>query len=116
MYTPSQFNRLCEEFLDREQEILNYKRTEYAAGEDRLENFRTISTFLGGGMKKEQVALTYLLKHIQSITVAVQTGSYRWCWEDEAGEGMKQRISDARNYLLLLAAALEEEGENENIE
>ena len=39
----------------------------------------------------------------------VRTGKYRWCWETEEGEGLKQRIADARNYLQLLAACLEEE-------
>jgi len=106
MYTPSQFNKLCGEFKEREDEIMDFKRIEYAANEDRLENFRTISEFTETSM--EQVALLYLLKHIQSITVAVKSDRYRWCWEDDDGEGLKQRIADARNYLLLLAAALEE--------
>ena len=114
MYTPSQFNRLCEEFKGREDEIMDFKRTEYAAGEDRLENFRTIAGFTETSM--EQVALLYLLKHIQSITVAVKTDKYRWCWEDGDGEGLKQRISDARNYLLLLAGCLDELDELDELE
>ena len=106
MYTPSQFNRLCEEFKDHEDETMDFKRTEYAAGEDRLENFRSIGELTG--MPMEQVALLYLLKHIQSIVVSVKSDQYRWCWEDGDGEGLKQRIADARNYLLLLAGCLDE--------
>jgi hypothetical protein len=47
------------------------------------------------------------MKHVQSIALAVRTGKYAWAWETEGGEGLKQRIADARNYLLLLAACLE---------
>ena len=49
-----------------------------------------------------------ILEHMQSITLAVRDGKYSWTWETEGGEGFKQRIADARNYLLLLAACLEE--------
>lgn len=38
-----------------------------------------------------------------------ETGKYDWDWETDGGEGLKQRIVDARNYLLLLAACLEVE-------
>ena len=106
MYTPENFNRLCEEFRETEAEIMGFKRTEYAAAEDRLENFRTIAEFTGTTM--EQVALLYLLKHIQSIAVAVETNNRRWYWGNVDGEGLKQRIADARNYLLLLAGCLDE--------
>jgi len=55
--------------------------------------------------------MAYRLKHIQSISHAVRT-EYNWCWQTEQGhEGLKQRIADARNYLLLLAACLEAEME-----
>ena len=107
--TPQKFNDLCEEFLDKEQLIMNWKRGEYASGEDRLENFRTVGNF--SGKKPSVIALIYLLKHIQSIAVAVLSGVFVWAWTKEGGEALKQRISDARNYLLLLAACLEEESE-----
>ncbi len=105
--TPQQFENLRDEFLTREARILNWKRGEYSPNEDRLQNFREVANFLG--KRLSEVALTYLMKHIQSITLAVRTGRYSWTWETERGEGLKQRIADARNYLLLLAACLDEE-------
>jgi len=105
--TPLRFSEICEEFISKEQEILNWKRKEYSSQDDRLQNFREIAALTGTSMP--QVALTYLLKHIQSIKNAVMTGNVDWCWEGEGGEGMKQRIADSRNYLLLLAACLDEE-------
>ena len=107
--TPEQFEILRDEFLIREARILDWKAGEYTANRDRLLNFREVADFLG--QKPAEVALVYLLKHVQSIALSVRTGKYAWAWEKEGGEGLKQRIADARNYLLLLAACLEEENE-----
>lgn len=105
--TPERFEALREEFLSHEAKILDWKRGEYSPDEDRLLNFRQVAEFEGRTLA--EVALTWLLKHIQSITLAVRSADYAWAWETEGGEGLKQRIADARNYLLLLAACLEEE-------
>ena len=105
--TPERFEALREEFLTHEARILDWKRGEYSPDEDRLLNFHQVAEFLDH--RPAVVALTWLLKHIQSITLAVQSAEYAWTWETEGGEGLKQRIADARNYLLLLAACLEEE-------
>lgn len=107
--TKDRFEELREEFLEHEARILDWKRGEYSPNEDRLQNFREVAAFLN--KRPAEVALTYLMKHIQSITLAVRTGSYNWTWNTEGGEGLKQRIVDARNYLLLLAACLEEESQ-----
>ena len=105
--TPARFEQLVKEFQEQEALIMSHKGDEYAANEDRLQNFREVAQLIG--QKPSVVALTYLLKHIQSISHAVRT-EYNWCWQTEQGhEGLKQRIADARNYLLLLAACLEEE-------
>lgn len=106
IHTPEQFEILREEFLTHEARILDWKRGEYSPDEDRLLNFRQVAEF--EGRTPAEVALTWLLKHIQSITLAVRSADYAWAWETEGGEGLKQRIADARNYLLLLAACLEE--------
>jgi len=105
--TSIEFENLRDEFLTKESAILEWKRGEYTSGEDRLQNFREVAGFLG--QRPAEVALSYLMKHIQSITRAVRTGSYVWDWNQKGGEGLKQRFVDARNYLLLLAACLEEE-------
>jgi len=109
IYSPERFEVLCEEFADHEVHLLAWKRNEYASGEDRLQNFREIADLTGASMA--QVALLYLLKHVQSIKNAVISGNVKWAWEAKGGEGTKQRIADARNYLLLLAACLDEESE-----
>ena len=108
--TPERFENLREEFLSHEAKILDWKRGEYSPNEDRLLNFRQVAEFEGRTMA--EVALTWLLKHKQSIALAVRSADYTWAWETEGGEGLKQRIADARNYLLLLAACLEEENEH----
>ncbi|HHT84844.1 MAG TPA: hypothetical protein GXZ88_03655 [Firmicutes bacterium] len=107
--TPDQFEILRDEFLVREARILDWKRNEYSPDEDRLQNFREVAEFSGRQMS--EIALICLLKHIQSISLAVQSKKYAWTWQTESGEGLKQRIADARNYLLLLAACLDEETE-----
>ena len=105
-FTPARFENLVKEFQEQEGKILSHKGNEYSDQEDRLLNFREVAEVLG--RTPAEVALSYLLKHIQSIALAVKTGKYTWAWATEGGEGLKQRIADARNYLLLLAACLEE--------
>lgn len=107
-YQAERFNKLVKEFAEIEAIILTWKAGEYTDTVDRLKNFRQVAAFQG--RTPAQVALTYLLKHVQSIALAVETGNYVWAWEKEGGEGMKQRFADARNYLLLLAACLDEDG------
>ena len=108
-FTPERFEQLVKEFHEHEGKILSHKGNEYSDKEDRLLNFREVAEFLG--RTPAEVALAYLMKHIQSISHAVRT-EYNWCWQTEQGhEGLKQRIADARNYLLLLAACLEAEME-----
>ena len=108
-YSPERFRELFKEFTEKEDTIMAWKAEEYSSGEDRLQNFREIADFTG--TNNASVALLYLLKHIQSISLAVRTNKYIWKWETENSEGLKQRIADARNYLLLLAACLDEEQE-----
>jgi len=112
--TPEQFENLRDEFMVQEARILDWKRNEYSPGADALQNFREIADFLG--QRPSEVALAYLLKHIQSISLAVKTGQYTWDWQTDGSEGLKQRIADARNYLLLLAACFEDQagGGDEN--
>lgn len=106
MYSPIEFKELVQEFQGHEEKLLDWKAKEYSTCQDRLQNFKMISRFTD--TPPEMVALLYLLKHIQSITLAVERGICSWEWETEEGEGLKQRIADARNYLLLLAACLDE--------
>jgi len=56
----------------------------------------------------EQVCLVLLGKHLTSIARQIADQSVDWNWSNGEQEGIKQHISDARNYLLLLAAILAE--------
>jgi len=108
--TNQEFENLREEFLSKEAELLEWKGQEYGSNYDRLLNFKEMANFTG--LKEVDVCFLYLMKHIQSIGLAIKDREYkkRWFWHDEHGnEGLKQRIADARNYLLLLAACIEEE-------
>ena len=107
MYSPERFHQLVEEFAERENRILGWKAGEYSDGTDRLQNFREIAVI--EGREPVDVALTLLLKHIQSIAHHVKIRKFAvWAWQTESGEGLKQRFADARNYLLLLAACVDE--------
>lgn len=108
--TNKEFATLCNDLTANEQSILNWKVKDYTDAQDdtdRLQNFKEVAAFIG--LKPSEVALTYLLKHVQSIALAVKNEHYNWTWETKDGEGLKQRIADARNYLLLLAACIEDE-------
>ncbi len=106
------FKQLYEEFMQREEVLLNWKAGEYATGQDRLQNFHEIASFIGTrpvAVTPSFIALVYMLKHVQSIKNAVIDNKVKWAWETPEGEGTKQRIADIRNYMALLAACLDEE-------
>lgn len=100
------FEKLASEFLHKEQILLFQKRRDYSGGEDCLSAFRSIAALTGVSL--ETACLVLLGKHLSGIIRQIAGESVSWTWEDDNGEGMKQHISDARNYLLLLAAILEE--------
>jgi hypothetical protein len=107
-YSPEKFEDLVKEFEEEEAKILLHKRSEYSDKEDRLQNFHQQAIIQG--VEPAGIALTYLLKHILSIAKAVSVGNQPWVWTTKEGhEGLKQRFADARNYLLLLAACVDEE-------
>ena len=62
--------------LSKETELLDIKGGEYGADFDRLLNFREIGDFLD--MRATEVCLVLLLKHIQSVTLAVKSGNYHF--------------------------------------
>lgn len=106
------FKKLYTEMHTKEQELLNFKRGEYTQGDvDLLINFKQVAAFTG--TTSEEVCLTYMMKHIQSIAMAVKRNpDIKFEWKTETGEeGLAQRFSDCRNYLILLAALLVDRGE-----
>lgn len=104
--TQDDFEEVIDEFNEATIDILSAKGEEYATKEDRLMNFRTVGDM--AGLEPEEVAVTYLLKHIQRISKAVEEDDYVWDWTHEDGsEALKQRVADSINYLYFLALALE---------
>lgn len=102
-----EFERLLVQMVSTEQDTLIAKRRAYAGDGDVLRNFREIGAFLG--ISPELVCLQYLVKHIQSILNAIRKeGNLTYTWWEGMDEGLAQRITDARNYLALLAALLKE--------
>lgn len=104
------FRKLWDEFDSMERGLSDTKRGEYANDEDCLINFKEVAQFLG--IMPEEYCMTVLAKHIHGINHAIRVvcsgGKYRWAWSDEFGEALKQRFADARNYLMLMAAIIEE--------
>lgn len=105
-YTLDEFKALVKEFDEHESALLCIKANEYGSEQDRLENFHWRAR--AEGKRPEEIALGDLLKHIHAIVKAIKENRYCWVWQSESGEGLKQRLADARNYLLLLAACIDE--------
>ena len=110
------FAALYDLFNAEEGKLLRVKREEYVGDlrDDVLTNFKQGSTF--EGRRPEEYCMTLIIKHIQSLQRAVADRQYcRAFFDEKRGiEGTWQRISDVRNYLLLLAAIIEDGRPNAN--
>ena len=95
------FFKWADEEFKIEMELMRVKGEEYTVSdEDKFKNFKSIGERMN--LKAEQVALTYLLKHMDSIRNYVLNG------KEVSEEPIVSRIQDARNYLLLLGGIIEE--------
>jgi len=99
-----ELNRLLEETVKAEKALLNSKGLEYTRGGDRLDNFKRNAKALGSTPLR--MCLVFLQKHIDSIFNYAKHG-------DVLSEPIDSRIHDARNYLLLALAIIEEERTDE---
>lgn len=98
--TKAEVADLMERMYDEEQTTREAGQKEYAHEElNALANFERIAASLK--MRREQVLMVYLLKHIDGINAWVS--GHRSQREDVRG-----RIKDARVYLTLLRAMVEE--------
>lgn len=89
---------------DNEHAIMGTKGVEYTQGDlktDRLANFYRIAKELG--QSPMVVCYIYLKKHLDSIACYVKNG------KEFTEEKIEGRINDARNYLILLNAIIQEE-------
>ena len=97
----SHFMRWAKSMQDEENRLMLVKGEEYTVSdEDKFKNFKSIGDRMN--LKAEQVALIYLLKHMDSIRNFVLNG------KEVSEEPIVGRIQDARNYLLLLGGIIEE--------
>ena len=86
-------DEMCGNIVDSEFEVILRARKEYAPGQNIFANFNRVAERLG--VSPQVVCLTYALKHMDGITHWVN-GNHK---QRDSIEG---RITDLRNYLLIL--------------
>lgn len=96
------FDDVVQEQLDRCKSILLDKAKEYAHGTDRLHNFHAAAGMMGCGTKEALAGM--MAKHTISVYDMCRSG------DKYPIELWDEKITDHINYLLLLRAAVEEEG------
>lgn len=107
--TVDEFNKFVQEFIDSEIKILETKGNDYSAEKDRFSNFRKIGNdlhYVALGQLNERHSMIIVwwvafTKHILAITSYLKFGKVE-------SESIQERIKDARNYLLLLAAMIKD--------
>jgi predicted RND superfamily exporter protein len=93
------FFEWAEKEFSTEMELMRVKGEEYTVSdEDKLKNFKSIADRLE--TTPSEVAMVYLLKHMDSIRNYVLNGV------EASDESISGRIRDARNYLMLLHAII----------
>lgn len=103
--SPKDFNLLLGKFIDDEVNILASKGQDYTdngegnVDEDRLFNFKEVGKRFG--ISPLLVWGIYWTKHNNAIEKFIRTGTV-------ASEPIEERIKDARNYLALGAALIED--------
>lgn len=96
------FIRWAKSVQEEENRIMLTKGEEYTVSDvDKFKNFKSIADRMKSS--PEEVALVYLLKHMDSIRNYVLHG------KESSDEPIIGRIMDARNYLLLLGGMIEED-------
>lgn len=83
--------------------ILNEKGPDYSGFTDRLKNFKEVAR--DAGITPVQALWTYFIKHVQATNKFVKG-------ETLTGEPVSEKIKDMINYLVLLSALIQEEGED----
>jgi len=102
------FNEMLKRMIKEEMEVLTGKGEEYTVSdEDALANFKGVAA--DAGVTPLQAWYIFFNKHVRSIANYVKTG------KAASDEPIQGRILDARNYLAL-GRALIEESTNENKE
>jgi len=95
------FDKFQKELFDEIASVRDAKGKEYANSSDRFANFTRLAQRLG--ISRNQVALVYLAKHMDSIDSYVRNG------KSFSNETIRSRFVDAINYLTLLAGMIAED-------
>ena len=102
----NEFFNWAEREFEAEMELMRDKGMEYTVNDEyKLKNFKSIAERLKS--KPEFVALTYLLKHMDSVRNYVLDGV------EASNEPIEGRLRDIRNYILLLGALILERRESD---
>lgn len=99
------FEVIVGEMVEREAKVMVTKGRDYTVGEDRLDNFRRVAKAMtedGFAIDMKKVWWILFNKHICAIRKFAMTG-------EVSSEPIEGRIMDARVYLALLRAIIEEE-------
>lgn len=96
----NQLQNLHASMSETEAELLFSKGKEYASDADALSNFKRRAEDVG--VSPEQICWIFASKHFDSIKSYVAKG------QTFSNEPIEGRIADARNYLLLLLALIQE--------
>jgi len=101
----AEFEKLLDKMIIEERAVKETKGKDYTVGDDRLNNFRSIAdemTAAGFPITMKQVFWVYFKKHIDAIR--------KYCATNQSvSEPIEGRILDARVYLSLLRAMVEED-------
>ena len=101
----NRFRKLTDQFIDKIKEVREDGQKEYARDQDNVfANFERVAKDLG--IKREEVLLTYMLKHKDGIVSWVRG-------HKSQREDVRGRIKDHIVYLLLLWGMVEEDYRNE---
>lgn len=101
--TRTEFVELRDQLLEEEDFIMKSKGADYTKSGldiDCLSNFKEGALF---GLTPLQTAGVFTKKHIDSIYNYIKTGG------QSESEPIRERIKDARNYLLFILALIEED-------
>lgn len=102
--TNDRYNDTIDGFLGDSHKMASEKRIEYTISQGEKDvhaNFKNVGKRLE--IDPKQIIMVYLLKHMDSITNYVNTGT------EYSDEKIEERISDAIQYLLLLVTLIVDE-------
>lgn len=94
------FDEVFETTVESSRKVLVTKAGEYAAGNDRLHNFKKAAALIG--CTPDQALWGFLTKHLVSLSDMVESD------EDYSYERWDEKIGDSINYLILLRAVVED--------